>query len=59
MYKVKFSGETRYLDTDELLLEFVKTAVIRNKDISSFSVERITKQTRNEHKTTSSGCNGR
>jgi hypothetical protein len=58
MYEVKFSGETWYLDSDEQLLEFVKTAVIRNKDISSFSVERVLKQTRNEYKTDSS-CIGR
>lgn len=44
MYEVKFSGETWYLDSDELLLEFIKTAVIRNKDISSFSVKRVLKQ---------------
>jgi hypothetical protein len=43
MYEVKFADETWYLDSDEQLLEFVKTAVIRNKDISSFSVERILK----------------
>lgn len=43
MYEVKFANETWHLDSDELLLEFVKTAVIRNKDISSFSVERVSK----------------
>ena len=58
MYEVKFSGETWYLDSDELLLEFVKTAVIRNKDISSFSVKKVLKQTKNEYKT-DSGCIGR
>ena len=43
MYEVKFLGVTWYLDSDESLLEFIKTAVIRNKDISSFSVERVLK----------------
>lgn len=38
-YIVNFEGHTRTLEGDELL-EFVKTAVIRNKDISSFSVQR-------------------
>ena len=39
-YIVNFEGHTRTLEGDELL-EFVKTAVIRNKDISSFSVQRM------------------
>lgn len=44
MYEVKFADETWHIDSDELLLEFVKTAVIRNKDINSFSVKRVLKQ---------------
>jgi hypothetical protein len=43
MYEVKFANETWHLDSDELLLEFVKTAVIRNKDVSSFSVKKVLK----------------
>lgn len=39
-YIVNFEGRTMTLEGDELL-EFVKTAVIRNKDISSFSVQRV------------------
>lgn len=39
-YIVNFEGHTMTLEGDELL-EFVKTAVIRNKDISSFSVQRV------------------
>ena len=43
MYEVKFANEKWYLHSDESLLEFVKTTVIKNKDINSFSVERILK----------------
>jgi hypothetical protein len=43
MYEVKFANETWHLDSDELLLEFVKTTVIRNKDVSSFSVKKVLK----------------
>lgn len=43
MYEVKFADETWHLNSDELLLEFIKTAVIRNKDVSSFSVKRVLK----------------
>ena len=39
-YAVTFENQFLILEEDELL-EFVKTAVIRNKDISSFSVQRI------------------
>lgn len=44
MYEIKFANETWHLDSDELLLEFIKTAVIKNKDINSFSVKRVLKQ---------------
>ena len=39
-YAVTFENHTMVLEEDGLL-EFVKTAVIRNKDISSFSVQRL------------------
>lgn len=39
-YLVTFEDHSVVLREDELL-EFVKTAVIRNKDISSFSVQRV------------------
>lgn len=38
-YIVNFEGHTMTLGEDELI-EFVKTAVVRNKDIASFSVQR-------------------
>lgn len=40
MYTIKFANETLEHYSEEQLLNFVKTAVIRNKDISSFSVIR-------------------
>lgn len=39
-YAVTFENHTMVLEEDGLL-EFVKTAVIRNKDISSFNVQRL------------------
>ena len=39
-YVVTFENHSVILEEDGLL-EFVKTAVIRNKDISSFSVQRL------------------
>ena len=39
-YKVTF-GDTTEVYTEEELQNFVKTAVVHNKDISRFSVERV------------------
>lgn len=39
-YQVKF-GDTTEVYTEEELQNFVKTAVVHNKDISRFSVERV------------------
>ena len=39
-YKVTF-GDTTEVYTEQELQDFVKTAVVHNKDISRFSVERI------------------
>ena len=39
-YRVTF-GDTTEVYTEEGLQDFVKTAVINNKDISRFSVERV------------------
>ncbi len=39
-YIVNFKGHTMTLGEDELI-EFVKTAVVHNKNISSFSVQRV------------------
>lgn len=39
-YKITF-GDTRHYVSNEGLLNFIKTAVIHNKDISNFHVERV------------------
>lgn len=39
-YKITFGDYHQYV-TNEGLLNFIKTAVIHNKDISNFHVERV------------------
>lgn len=39
-FKVTF-GDTQVVYTEEQLLNFIKTAVIHNKDINNFTVNRI------------------
>lgn len=39
-YKITFENHTEYVD-DEGLRNFINIAVIHNKDISNFKVERI------------------
>lgn len=39
-YKITFEDHHEYVN-DEGLLNFIKTAVIRNRDISNFKVERV------------------